>query len=153
MALINSFLQKKNTQAILIGVLLIVYLYFDTPLPFHLVLQKLYLVIAIFVSLIVLTYLCIKVNIFVGIIFAIVAFEVIKKSLRQTPENLDRKVNFYSNTETNSNVVISENLKDSNTLEQEIVKNMASVVSNDPPGQTPRYQPLVADIAGSSQIE
>ena len=75
----SNFFQSKNFLSSLLGVLLLVYLYFDTPLPFLLILKSYSLVLASLISLVIFCYLMKKLNIFVAIIFAIVAYEIIKK--------------------------------------------------------------------------
>ena len=49
--------------------------------------------------------------------------------------------------------VISERLKDPNTLEQEMVDNMYETTSSEHPRLTPRYQPLLPNMAGASLVE
>jgi hypothetical protein len=153
MAISNKFLHK-NTLPILLSVLLMTYLYLGTPLPINLVLQDFTLIVAILVSIVLFGFLSTKVNLVVAIVFAIVSYEVIRKSLKPDLNNISKDVKYYENTKSNSIVVISDKLKDtSSTLEQEMVDKMIIVTKQDTPGQTARYQPLVADSAGSSQIE
>ena len=153
MAISNKFLQK-NMLPVLLGILLMMYLYLGTPLPTNLVLHNFTLVVAILVSVVLFGFLSTKVNLVVAIVFAIVAFEVIRKSLKPNLNNISKDVKYYETTKSNTNVVISQKLKDSsNTLEQEMVDKMIIVTKQNTPGQSARYQPLIADSAGSSQIE
>ena len=145
---------NKNVLPVLLGVLLLVYLYLDTPLPFVLILKNLSLWVAILVSLVVVCYLFKKVNIFVAIIFAIVAFEVIKKSIMsQDPNNLNKNMQYYNNLKPSSNVVLSDRLKESNTLEQEMVENMVPSVEQEQVPVSARYQALLPDLAGTSPLD
>ncbi len=153
MVVVKKFLQNKNALPLLIGVLLLAYLYLDTPVPVNLVLDNISLVIAVLITVIIFSCLCIKVNIFVAIIFALVVCEIIRKSLKPNLNKINKNIKYYEKTNSNSNVILSNKLKDSNTLEQEIVNRMVTVVRNDTPRQTPRYQPLLANSAGSSQVE
>jgi len=150
----NKFLQNKNLFPVLLGSLLMVYLYLGTPVPANLILQNVSLIIAIVISILIFCCLCARVNIFVAIIFALVAFDVIKKSLKPNLNDVDKNIQYYNNNIlSNTEIVLSDKLKNSNTLEQDMVSKMSTVSGNNPPGQTPRYQPLLADSAGSSQIE
>lgn len=155
MSVLNNLFQNKNVLPVLLGVLLLVYLYLDTPLPFVLMLNNFSLLVAILVSLVVVCYLCKKTNVFVAIIFALVAFEVIKKSINPSdPNNLNRNVQYYDNLNpANSNVVISDRLKKSNTLEQEMVENMIPEVEQEQAPVSARYQALLPDLGGASQLD
>ena len=152
MVLSKKILQNKNGFSLLLGISLMTYLYLGTPVPANIVLQNISLILSIVVAVLAFCYLCAKVNIFVAIIFALVAFEIIRKSLKPDLDNIDKDIQYYNNIGSNPDV-LSDKLKTSNTLEQEIVANMASAPGNNPPGQPPRYQPLLADSAGSSQVE
>ena len=59
----------------------------------------------------------------------------------------------YTNSIQGSNNVISERLKDPNTLEQEMIDNMYQTTSSEHPRLSPRYQPLLPNMAGASIIE
>ena len=152
MSLSYNFLQNKNNPSILLGILLIGYLYLDTPLPFNLVLEKMSLLVTILLAVFVTCYLCINLNVYVAIIFLIVAYEVIRKSMKQNPKNINKKVRFYGNSQSNS-TVISEKLKESNTLEQEMVSKMVPTIKRDEPNPTPRYQALLPDLTGTAPID
>ena len=149
----KKLLQNNNVFPLLLGSLLMVYLYLGTPVPANLILQNVSLVIAVVISILIFCSLCAKVNVFVAIIFALVAFEVIKKSLKPNLNDVDKNIQYYNNILSNADVVLSDKLKNVNTLEQEMVSKMVPVSGNNPPGQSPRYQPLLADSAGSSQLE
>ena len=146
-------LQNKNIFSLLFGLLLIIYLYLGTPVPANIMLNNIVLMFAVLISVGIVIFLSSKVNIFVGIIFALVAFEVIRKSLTPNLDNIDKNIQYYNNNSTsNADVVLSDKLKKSNTLEQEMVSNMESIVSNNI-GQSPRYQPILADTVGVSNLE
>ena len=50
-------------------------------------------------------------------------------------------------------MVISERLKESDTLEQEMVKNMIPITDQHFVPESPRYQALLPDLCGASQID
>lgn len=152
MTLSYNFLQNKNIGSIMLGILLLGYLYLDTPIPFNLVLEKISLLVTIILVICLTCYLCINVNVYLAIIFLIVAYEVIRKSMKQNPKNINKKVRFYGNSESNS-TVISEKLKESNTLEEEMVNKMVPLIKRDPPNPTPRYQALLPDLTGTAPID
>tara|TARA_B100001093_G_C26770257_1_gene989810 strand:+ start:1008 stop:1469 length:462 start_codon:yes stop_codon:yes gene_type:complete len=150
----SNFFQGKNLIASILGVLLLVYLYFDTPLPFLIILKSYSLFLVSLLSLVIFCYLMKNLNIFVAIIFAIVAFEVIKKStIIGDLNNVSKELQYYDNSKSFSNIVISERLKDSDTLEQEIVKNMVPISQPHFIPESPRYQALLPDLAGTSQVD
>lgn len=156
MSELNKLFKNKDVLPVLLGVLLLVYLYLDTPLPFVLILRNISLWVAIFVSLVGSCYLSKKVNLFVALIFAMVAFEVIRKSMdSRNPNNLNKDVQYYNNLKpSNSDIVISDRLKESDTLEQDMVENMMPSV--DQQLATPvsaRYQALLPDLGGASQLD
>jgi len=67
--------------------------------------------------------------------------------------NLNKNVRYYDNQEPTSKVIISEKLKDPNTLEQEMVNNMNEENKKDHPKLSPRYHPLLPNSAGASLVE
>jgi hypothetical protein len=151
MVLSVKLLQNKNTHSLIFGVILLVYLYLGTPVPANIILHNSSLIVSIIVSLLLFIYLCSRVNIFLAIIFALVAIEVIRKSLKPDLKDLDKKIQYYNHHD--NEVVISDKLKKNNTLEQDMVSHMNSTIGNNFLGQSPRYQPLLADSVGSAQIE
>ena len=108
---------------------------------------------SILASLAIVCYLCKTVNIYVAIVFALVAFEVIRKSVKPDLNNLNKKVQYYNNLIPSSDVVISDRLKESNTLEQDIVENMVPVTNKEIVSASPRYQALLPDLAGASTVD
>ena len=66
---------------------------------------------------------------------------------------LNKKINYYNNFKPTSEVVISQKLKNSNTLEQDMVDNMMTATVSDHPRLTPRYQPLLPNAAGAALVE
>ena len=75
--------------------------------------------------------------------------EYTKPNLRK----LDRNAKYYNNSIPTSEVVISEKLKDPNTLEQEMVNNMIDTTKVNQPQLTPRYHPLLPNSVGSSLVD
>ena len=150
---LNNFFQHKNSLHVVLSVLLLAYLYLDTPLPIVLILHKFSLGLSILVSLVVVCYLCKKVNVFVAIIFALVAFEVIRKSMNPDLQNLNKNVQYYNNLKSSSNVVISDRLKESASLEEELVENMIPVVNQQLVPESPRYQSVIPDLGGATQLD
>ena len=57
MTLSYNFLQNKNIASIMLGILLIGYLYLDTPIPFNIVLEKMSLLVTILLVIFVTCYL------------------------------------------------------------------------------------------------
>ena len=73
--------------------------------------------------------------------------------LKPNLRNLNRSANYYNSSNVNSNVVISDRLKDPNTLEQEMVNKMITNTKMDHPKLTPRYHPLLPNSAGATLVE
>jgi len=67
--------------------------------------------------------------------------------------NLNKNVKYYDNLTPTSEVVISDKLKDQNTLEQEMVNYMIETTKQEHPQLTPRYHPLLPNSAGASLVE
>jgi hypothetical protein len=152
MVLSTKLLQNKNNASLLLGAILIIYLYLGTPVPANLILQNFQLVISVVFFTVIFSCLYTKVNIFVAIIFALVAFEVIRKSLKPDLNNLDKNIQYYNNI-PNKNIVISNKLKNSDSLEQEMVNNMKSIVGFNYLNSIPKYKPVLSNSVKSSQIE
>ncbi len=150
----NKILLKNDSLTVIIGIALIIYLYLDTPVPAKLMLNNYFLFIVLFIVGYIFYILLNKVNMFVAILFALVAFEIIRKSMKPDLNNINKKIAYYDNFLPTSERVISEKLKVNNTLEQEMVNIMKQTkIANDYPRRSPRYQPIVPNIAGFSQIE
>lgn len=62
-------------------------------------------------------------------------------------------INYYNNLDNTSKAVISEKLKNSNTLEQEMVYNMMESTVSEHPRLSPRYHPLLPNVAGAAMVE
>ena len=77
------------------------------------------------------------------------AMEYRKPNLR----NLNKNVRYYNNEQPTSASVISERLKDPNTLEQEMINMMITTANVDHPKLTPRYHPLLPNSAGATLVE
>lgn len=155
MTKINGVNIQSSMFAILISIVLLMYLYFDTPVHARLMLNNYFLLLAIVVILFVFYQLLNKVNVFVALLFALVAFEVVRKSMRPDAYNPDKKIQYYDAMSPTSNTIISPKLIDhETTLEQEMVTLMNQVgAANTHPRTSPRYHPIVANLAGTSQIE
>ena len=150
----NKILLKNDSLTVIIGIALIIYLYLDTPVPAKLMLNNYFLFLALFIVVVIFYNLFNKVNMFVALLFALVAFEIIRKSMKPDLNNINKKIAYYDNFIPTSERVISEKLKKNNTLEQDMVNIMKQTkMANDYPRRSPRYQPIAPNIAGSSQIE
>ena len=150
----NKILLKTDPLTMIIGIALIIYLYLDTPVPSKLMLNNYYLFLAIFIVGLIFYHLVNYVNMFVALLFGLVAFEIIRKSMKPDLNNINKKISFYDDFMPTSERVISEKLKINNTLEQDMVNIMKQTkMANDYPIRSPRYQPIAPNIAGSSQIE
>lgn len=152
MVLSTKLLQNKNTISLLLGAVLIIYLYLGTPVPTNLIIQNFQVIISVVFFTIIFCCLYTNINIFVAIIFALVAFEVIRKSLKLNLNNLDKNIQYYNNV-LNKNIVISNKLKKHDTLEQDMVNKMKLIVGSNYLNTISRYQPVLANSVESSQIE
>ena len=155
MSQINSLNIHSNIFAIIISIVLVIYLYLDTPIPARFMLNNYFLLLAIVGILFIFYYLFNKVNIFVALLFALVAFEIVRKSRKPDEYYIDKKIQYYDTIMSTSDKIISPKLTNrETTLEQEMVNLMNQVgVANDHPRTSPRYQPIVANLAGSSQLD
>jgi hypothetical protein len=147
-----KLLKNKDLVNCLIGLLLMSYLYLDTPFPMGIKLGKLPLVVCVLLALYLSYYLFKNVNIFISILFVLVAYEVIKKSAKVDKNNINKNTKFYNSPPTSENI-ISEKLKKPYTLEQEMVDKMVPVVKHSPKVLSPRYQALLPDLTGTSSID
>lgn len=155
MSKINSVNIQSNIFSVMISIILLIYLYLDTPVPARLILNNYFLLLAIVVILFIFYYLFNKVNIFVALLFALVAFEIVRKSMKPDQYYINKNITFYDNLSPTSDKIISQKLTNQDiTLEQEMVTLMNQVnVANDYPRSSPRYQPIVANLAGSAQLD
>ena len=71
---------KKNQSQIIVGLMMLVYLYLDTPVPAKLMLNNNLLFLAVFIVGIVGYHLVNHVSIYIAVLFIIIAFEVVRKS-------------------------------------------------------------------------
>jgi len=148
----NKLLQNKDFVNTLMGLLLMSYLYLDTPFPINVKLGKVSLVASVLLALYLSYYLFKNVNVFVAILFVLVAYEVIKKSAMVDSNNINKNTKFYNSPPTSENI-ISDKLKNSYTLEQEMVDKMVPVVKHAPKLLSPRYQALLPDLTGTASID
>jgi len=153
MAPVYNLFKNKDIYPVSIGILLLGYLYLETPLPFNMVLQNSSLAVSILIALLIVYYLYLNVNVYVAIIFIIVAYEIIRKSMKQDPKYLNKDVNFYNKFNSNTNNVISNKLKDSDTLEQEIVNTMVPTINHNTSTPTPKYQSVLTNINGTAPVD
>ena len=155
MSKIGSLNIQSNIFSVMISIVLLIYLYLDTPVPARLMLNNYYLLLAIVVIVFVFYHLLNKVNIFVALLFALVAFEVVRKSMKPDEYYIDKRIAYYDNGSSTSDNIISPKLMNHNmTLEQEMVVLMNQVgLANSHPRTSPRYQPIVANLAGSAMID
>jgi len=155
MGLFNKLNFKNHTLAVVIAIALLMYLYLDTPVPAKLMLNKNLVVVAALLILFCSYHLMKKTNILVAILFALVGLDVIRKSLIPDLNDISKKITYYDNLEPVAAAdVISDKLKNSNTLEQDIVQNMnLASMSEDRPQSSARYQPILPDLIGASNLE
>ena len=155
MTKINGLNIQDNIFAIIVSIVLLIYLYLDTPVPARLMLNNYFLLLAIVVIVFIFYYLLNKVNVFVALLFALVAFEVVRKSMKPDEYYIDKRIQYYDAMSSTSDAIISQKLTNQEiTLEQEMVNLMNQVgVANEHPRTSPRYQPIVANLAGSSQLD
>ena len=144
---------KKNQSQIIVGLMMLVYLYLDTPVPAKLMLNNYLLFLAVFIVGIVGYHLVNHVSIYIAILFIIIAFEVVRKSAEPNLHKIDKKITYYDNMTSTSEKVISDKLKEDDNLEQDMVTLMKiPKVTNSIPRTSPRYQPIAPNLAGSSQL-
>ena len=149
----NKILLKNDKLTMLIGLALVVYLYLDTPVPSQLMLNNYYLFIVILISGYGFYYLVNNVNMFVGLLFALVSFQIIRKSLTPELKNIDKKLLYYDDMKSTADRVISSKLKKSNTLEQEMVNLMKQTeIEEDYPQISAKYKPVTSKIEGYSDL-
>ena len=60
---------------------------------------------------------------------------------------------YYNTLNVQSSEVISEKLKTNNTLEEEMILNVKSKKNNSPLLDSPRYQALLPNLEGTSNLE
>lgn len=87
------------------------------------------------------------------VLAALLGYFLIMEYTKPDLHNLNKTVNYYNNSIPMSETVISEKLKDPNTLEQEMINNMVTTTKTNHPQLTPRYHPLLPNSAGSSLVE
>ena len=113
------------------------------------------LLLAIVVIIFIFYQLLNNVNVFVALLFALVAFEIVRKSMKPDEYYIDKNITYYDNMSSTSEKIISPKLTNYEvTLEQEMVNLMNDVsVANNHPRTSPRYQPIMSNLAGSSQLD
>ena len=149
----NKILLKNDKLTMLIGLALVVYLYLDTPVPSQLMLNNYYLFIVILISGYGFYYLVNNVNMFVGLLFALVSFQIIRKSLTPELKNIDKKLLYYDDMKSTADRVISSKLKKSNTLEQEMVNLMKQTkIKKEYPQISAKYKKKKKKIEGYSDL-
>ena len=146
----QKFSDKKNLLYLILGLLLLVYLYLETPIPLNMILNDTLLTIVIII-LIVVSYLLIsKINIFVGLLFMIIAFEILRKLINNKTMPIDRLT--VKTTETDLKINGANGLKQDYTLEESIVTIMNNSKNNHQEMDDPEYQPKLPDLTSTSSI-
>jgi len=146
----QKFSDNKNLLYLILGLLLLVYLYLETPVPLNMIINDTLLTI-ISIVLIVVSYLLIsKVNIFVGLLFIIIAFELLRKLIGNKPMPIDRLS--VKTTETDLKINGANGLKKEYTLEESIVTTMNNSKNNHQEMDDPEYQPQLPDLTSTSDI-
>ena len=87
------------------------------------------------------------------VLAAILVICLVMEYTKPNLHNLNRDATYYDESELSSDVVISNKLKRSDTLEQDVVDDMVSSTQMDYPRSSPRYHPLLPNAAGSTLVE
>ena len=78
---------------------------------------------------------------------------IIMEYSKSSPSNLNNSVRHYNNLKPTTKKAISKNIKEENTLEQDMVNKMIATSKLNHPQVTPRYHPLLPNSAGSSLVD
>ena len=93
-------------------------------------------------------------NYFFSVLLGIVLLVyIISQLLQPNLHTLNKNDIYYDNLKSTSNIVISERLKDLNTLEEDMVNNMVGACKIDHPRYTPRFQPVLPNSAAACLVE
>ena len=144
------FSRNKNFLSVILGILLVGYLYLEVPIPLVHILGDISLFFVIIFFLIIISFLFDKVHIVIVIFLIIVMYEIIKKYKKGNKQTIKKNQNYYPKTDPSQ--VISGNLKEKTTLEETVVENMVPVVKHAPPQPTPRYQGITSELHQASSI-
>jgi uncharacterized membrane protein YciS (DUF1049 family) len=86
-----------------------------------------------------------------GSILFYLIYESYKFKIDLTNKNIGKNIKYYDNN-INIGKVLSEKLKKSGTLEEEQVNNMKVNFYKTTNGESPRYQPILPSLEGTSNI-
>ena len=154
MNLNKSFSDNKNLFCVILGLLLITYLYLETPVPINVILNDTLLGLVVLCLIIIAYYLIAHVNVFVGIIFIIIAYEIVRKVNNNRIEDgsldMSNKKKYHSSTNVKS--IISPNLKSDVTLEENIVNSMESHNNQIVNLDDSNYKPILPDLSSTSDL-
>ena len=156
MNLNKKFSDNKNLFCVILGLLLVTYLYLETPVPINVILNDTLLGIVVLCSIILGYYLIAHVNVFIGIIFIIIAYEIIRKINDNRNGNgngnwdMSNKKQYHSST--NSKSIIPPNLKQGVTLEENIVDSMNTINNHMIQQEEQNYKPVLPDLSSASDI-
>jgi len=150
-----NHLNKNTLSSVVVGSIMLVYLYLDTPLPFTVVLGDFTFIILTIVTLIASCFIYQLTNIFVAVIYLVVLYELIKKVKLNNINIINNRnspatKNYYN--KENPEVVISNNFDKSISLEEEMVNNILPSHSHSTLNRTDRVQPLLPDLSQSLEI-
>ena len=143
------FSRNKNLLSVILGIILIGYLYLEVPIPLVHIFNDTTLFIIILLFFIFLAFIFNKVHIIVILLAIIVLYEIIKKYKTNSKEESKKTV---FSQKKNTGKEISTMLNDKVTLEETIVQNMVPIVKHAPPHPTPRYQGITGDLSQTSPI-
>lgn len=87
------------------------------------------------------------------VLAAILVIYLVMEYTKPRLQKFDREATYYDGSELSSDDVISDKLKKSDTLEQDMVEKMVSSTQIDYPRSSPRYHPLLPNAAGSTLVE
>ena len=150
MNLNKKFSENKNLLYVILGVLLVIYLYLETPVPINLILNDTLLMVVVICFIIVSYFLITKLNIFVGLLFIIIAFEILRKISFNQNGNFERLKTYTS--ESNLKSLGHSNLKKAYTLEEKIVNTMNNSNNNNGQMESAEYKPLLPDLSSTSTL-
>ena len=86
-----------------------------------------------------------------GSILFYLIYESYKFKIDLTNKNIGKNIKYYDNN-IHIGKVLSEKLKKSGTLEEEQVNNMKVNFYKTTNGESPRYQPILPSLEGTSNI-
>ena len=151
MASTNFLLQNKNLISIVVGILLLGYLYYSVLETKSLVINNVSLVLIVLVLLVLACFYFPKVNILVILVILIVVYLMVNGINLKYDQNVHKTTTYYNGL-SDPDAVISNKLKTPNTLEEELVEKMAPIVNQGPNYQSQRVQPCLPDLSQTSPV-